>query len=133
MGKLDDFITKYADAYDIRLSEAVPLPPPAGAPVEPPPELAAAPLAQDVPVPPVVDKVVKEITPAAYASHVEDMVMMLRIGMKKGVEFRLNDNRLQRLYDEKPITGEHDDEESNVEALHQIVRDIIRDYGHDVD
>ena len=128
MGKLDDFITRYTDTYDIRLSEATP-------PL-PGEELAAAPLAPVPPVPPVeteIEKVVKEITPAAYASHVEDMVMMLRIGMKKGVEFRLNDNRLQRLYDEKPITGEHDDEESNVEALHQIVRDIIRDYGHDVD
>tara|TARA_R110000765_G_scaffold58373_3_gene114139 strand:+ start:11569 stop:11955 length:387 start_codon:yes stop_codon:yes gene_type:complete len=128
MGKLDDFITRYTDTYDIRLSEdTLPLP---GE------ELAAAPLAPVPPVPPVeteIEKVVKEITPAAYASHVEDMVMMLRIGMKKGVEFSLNDSRLQQLFDEKPITGEHDDEESNVEALHQIVRDIIRDYGHDVD
>ena len=131
MGKLDDFITKYADAYDIRLSEATP-------PL-PGEELAAAPLAPVPPVPPVppveteIEKVVKEITPAAYASHVEDMVMMLRIGMKKGVEFSLNDSRLQQLFDEKPITGEHDDEESNVEALHQIVRDLIKEYGHDVD
>jgi len=128
MGKLDDFITRYTDTYDIRLSEdTLPLP---GE------ELAAAPLAPVPPVTPVeteIEKVVKEITPAAYASHVEDMVMMLRIGMKKGVEFRLNERRLQRLYDEKPITGEHDDEESNVEALHQIVRDIIRDYAYDVD
>ena len=127
MGKLDDFITKYADAYEIQLSEA---------PLPPPEELAAAPQAPPVPAPPVepeIEKVVKEITPAAYASHVEDMIMMLRIGMKKGIEFRLTDERLDRLYDEKPITGEHDDEESNVEALHQIVRDLIRDYGHDVD
>tara|TARA_R110002020_G_scaffold262737_2_gene477168 strand:- start:958 stop:1335 length:378 start_codon:yes stop_codon:yes gene_type:complete len=125
MGKLDDFITKYADAYDIRLSEA---------PLPPPEELAAAPQAPPVPpVEPEIEKVVKEITPAAYASHVEDMIMMLRIGMKKGVEFRLDDKRLDRLYDEKPITGEHADEESNVEALHDIIRELIRDYGHDVD
>ena len=128
MGKLDDFITRYTDTYDIRLSEATP-------PL-PGEELAAAPLAPVPPVPPVeteIEKVVKEITPAAYASHVEDMIMMLRIGMKKGVEFRLDDKRLDRLYDEKPITGEHADEESNVEALHQIVRDLIKEYGHDVD
>tara|TARA_R110000751_G_scaffold282753_1_gene385993 strand:- start:2291 stop:2677 length:387 start_codon:yes stop_codon:yes gene_type:complete len=128
MGKLDDFITRYTDTYDIRLSEdTLPLP---GE------ELAAAPLAPVPPVPPVeteIEKVVKEITPAAYASHVEDMVMMLRIGMKKGIDFRLNESRLERLFDEKPITGEHDDEESNVEALHQIVRDLIKEYGHDVD
>lgn len=133
MGKLDDFIRDYANNCNIQLNEAgeVPIPPPAGDP------MAADPLAGGAPPPaappPAPEPEVKEVTSAAYASHVEDMIMMLRIGMAKGTDLRIDDSRVDKLFDENPRTGQNSDETSNVETLHDIVKELINDYASEVD
>ena len=132
MGKLEDFITDYTTKADILLElEAVPAPPPIAGPLPVEGEPLAA-GAQDVAAdtPEVTEP--KSLTTPGYASLVEDAIMLLRIGMMKGEDWRMDDNRVNDLFDDDVDSGD-DSKNQNVTAMHETIRDLIRDYKCEIE
>ena len=134
MGKLDDFINNYAQNADILLElDAAPPAPPIPGPESLP---GGAPMAGAAG--PVVDTPVAEpakpesLTTPGYASLVQDAIMLLRIGMMKGEDWRMDDDRVNDLFDEETDDGSESGDQ-NVTKLHETIRDLIRDYKDEIE
>lgn len=132
MGKLDDFINNYVQKADILLEQeplpAPPVPGPEAIPGGDPMAAAAAPMD----TPPEQPTEPESLTTPGYASLVQDAIMLLRIGMMKGEDWRMDDDRVNDLFDEDTDDGSESGKQ-NVTDLHETIRDLIRDYKDEIE
>ena len=132
MGKLEDFIDSYSkqsgivleaeDTGTITSGDTAATDVPVDQPVDPNAMATAAPTPE-----------VKDLTTVGYANAVKDMIAMLDLGLRSPEDFRLDD-RVVEIIDTQLEPGDPEGGvDGNVQATHELIRNLIRDLGSEID